>query len=176
MKKLISLLIILVLSIGIVSCGKSEFPNKPITMIVPYGAGGGADISIRMLAKYAEQELGQKIVVSNKTGGSGVVGTTALANAKPDGYTIGYIDPTKSNDKLLFEGVRYDDTSFKPIIRYSNDPQIIVVSKKSGIENISDLIEAANADPNGLTFGIGGAWTPWDFVKIKIENSVGIYI
>lgn len=148
----------------------SNFPEKPIEIIVSFGAGGGADISVRMLSKYAEEHLGQKIIVKNVTGGGGTVGITQLAGAKNDGYTLGYFASTNSNDKLLFEGIDYDIDSFTPIVKFASDPHIIIASTKSGITSMDDLIAKAKADPKGLTFGIGGAWNSTDFLKLKLEE------
>ncbi|MEA5011738.1 MAG: tripartite tricarboxylate transporter substrate binding protein [Angelakisella sp.] len=152
----------------------SNFPNKVVEIIVPFGAGGGADISVRTLAKYAEEALGQKIVIQNVTGGSGTVGLTQLAGATPDGYKIGYFASTNSNDSLLFEGIKYNEESFVPIIEFSADPHIIVASKKSGITNMDELVAKAKEKPGSLTFSLGGAWTSHDFLRISLEQTAGI--
>ena len=152
----------------------SDYPNKIVQVIVPFGAGGGADISVRTLAKYAEEPLGQKIVIQNITGGSGTVGLTQLAGAEPDGYTLGYFACTNSNDSLLFEGIQYGVDSFEPIVEYSADPHIIVASKKSGITDIAGLVAAAKAKPGELTLALGGAWTSHDFLRISLEQQEGV--
>lgn len=180
MKKGLMLLLSIVL-IGSVlfANGSSEaktvaYPSKTIQMIVPYGAGGGADISVRLLTKYLEEELGQKFIVQNVSGGSGTIGFNQLANAKADGYTLGYFSSTQSNDNLLFEGIRYDNTSFTPISMYASDPHIVIASKSSGITNMQELIAAAKKNPGEVTFGLGGAWTSHDFLRMNLENEAGI--
>lgn len=152
----------------------SDFPKKIVQIIVPFGAGGGADISVRTLAKYAEESLGQKIVIQNITGGSGTVGLTQLAGSAPDGYTLGYFACTNSNDSLLFDGIQYGVDSFVPVVEYSADPHIIVASKKSGITDMASLVEAAKANPGELTLALGGAWTSHDFLRISLEEKEGI--
>ncbi len=152
----------------------AKYPSKSIQMIVPYGAGGGADISVRLLTKYLEEELGQKFIIQNVSGGSGTIGFTQLANAKADGYTLGYFSSTQTNDSLLFEGIKYDNTSFTPISLFSNDPHIIVVSKDSGITSMKELVEAAKNDPAGITFGLGGAWTSHDFLRMSLEENADV--
>jgi tripartite-type tricarboxylate transporter receptor subunit TctC len=180
MKRIVSLFLVsLVLISTIFASGAEEkqtaaYPNKTIQMVVPYGAGGGADISIRLLTKYLEKELGQKFVVQNVSGGSGTIGFTQLANAKPDGYTLGYFSSTQSNDSLLFEGITYGDTSFTPISLFASDPHIVIASKASGITTMQDLIDAAKKNPGGLTFGLGGAWTSHDFLRMNLENVAGV--
>ena len=147
-----------------------EFPSKVIQIIVPFGAGGGADISVRTLAKYAEEALGQKIVIQNVTGGSGTVGLTKMVGAKPDGYTLGYFACTNSNDNLLFEGIQYGVDSFVPVVEYSADPHIIVASKKSGITDMESLLAAAKESPESVSLALGGAWTSHDFLRISLEQ------
>ncbi|WP_312279552.1 tripartite tricarboxylate transporter substrate binding protein [Oscillibacter sp.] len=154
--------------------GSSDFPNKVVQVIVPFAAGGGADISVRTLSKYAEESLGQKIVIQNVTGGSGTVGLTQLASAVPDGYTLGYFASTNSNDNLLFEGIQYGVDSFEPILKYSADPHIIVASKKSGITDIASLLETGKANPGELSLALGGAWTSHDFLRISLEQKLDI--
>lgn len=185
MKKILSIALVVLISASLVFANGQEkeatrlakaatYPFKLIKIIVPYAAGGGADISMRLLCKYLEPELGQSIVISNVSGGSGTIGFTQIANAAPDGYTLGYFSSTQTNDNLLFEGVKYDEKSFTPIAMYSNDPHIIVASKTTGITNIEELIRAVKAKPGKYTFGLGGAWTSHDFLRIKLESSCGI--
>lgn len=150
------------------------YPTKTIKMIVPYGAGGGADISIRLLTKYMEKILGQTIVVQNVAGGSGTIGFSQLADAPADGYTLGYFSSTQSNDSLLFEGIKYTDASFTPIAMYASDPHIIVASKASGIKSMDDLLKAAKAKSGQLTYGLGGAWTSHDFLRLSLESKTGV--
>ena len=148
-----------------------SFPNQTIEMIVPFGAGGGADIATRLICSYAEKELGQSIVINNVTGGGGTIGLTQMTKANPDGYTLAYFASTNSNDDLLFEGVSYNKDSFAPICQFTADPHIIVASKKSGITDVQGLIDAGS---DGKTlWGIGGAWTHWDFLKMEFEEATG---
>ncbi|WP_320129176.1 tripartite tricarboxylate transporter substrate binding protein [uncultured Sphaerochaeta sp.] len=182
MKKRLVVLMALLLCLGTlfangeIEKGKdtSSYPEKVIKIIVPYGAGGGADITVRLFSKYLEPILGQNIVIQNVTGGSGTIGWTQLINAKPDGYTLGYGDCLMSNGKLLFDGVQYDNSSFTPISKYASDPHIIVVSKSSGITSMDDLIAKAKENPGKMTFGLGGAWSSHDFLRISLEEKTGI--
>ena len=184
MKKLLGLTIVFLLScsLTIFAEGQKEsgvkdagsWPNRSVKVIVPYGAGGGADITVRLITKWLEKEMGQPVIVANITGGSGTIGFSAIADAKPDGYTFGYGDCNMSNGQLLFEGVKYDAASFTPIAQFANDPHILIVSKKSGIKTLSDLIDKVKAHPDSVTFGLGGAWSSHDFLRIKLENQLGL--
>lgn len=146
-----------------------DYPSKTIEVIVPFGAGGGADVATRLLCSYLEQETGQTFVINNVTGGGGSIGLTQLTGAAPDGYTIAYFASTDSNGDLLYEGVGYDKDSFAPVCQFAADPHIIIASKKSGITDIQGLM-GAGADGNTL-WGIGGAWTHWDFLKMEFEKA-----
>ncbi len=188
MKRILTAILAGAMAMSLAACGgtKNEgtpadapetdgaFPSKPIQIIVPFGAGGGADISVRTLANYAEKSLGQKIVIQNVTGGSGTVGLTKLAGSPADGYTLGYFASTNSNDNLLFEGIQYNVDSFTPIVEYSADPHIIVASKKSGITDMDSLVAAAKENPGALSLALGGAWTSHDFLRISLEEKLGI--
>ncbi|RGY97255.1 tripartite tricarboxylate transporter substrate binding protein [Clostridium sp. AM58-1XD] len=121
------------------------------------------------MCSYLEQELGQTFVINNVTGGGGSIGLTQLTKANPDGYTIAYFASTDSNGNLLFDGVSYDKDSFAPIAEFAADPHMIVASKKSGITDIQGLVDAGS-DGNTL-WGIGGAWTHWDFLKMEFEKA-----
>lgn len=148
-----------------------SYPSKTVEVIVPFGAGGGADVATRLICSYLEQELGQTFVINNVTGGGGSIGLTQLAKAAPDGYTIGYFASTNSNDDSLFDGVTYNKDSFTPIAQFSADPHMIVASKKTGITDVQGLVDAG-ADGSTL-WGIGGAWTNWDFLKMSFEEATG---
>lgn len=154
--------------------GGSGYPTEPVHVIVPFDAGGGADIGVRMISQYAEEGLGQTMVIDNVSGGSGTIGITQLANAEPDGYTIGYFASTNSNDSSLFDGITYDVDSFEPICQFAADPHIIVASKKSGITNMDQLVAAAKEKDGALSFGLGGAWTSHDFLRLTLQEELGI--
>ncbi|MCD8082198.1 MAG: tripartite tricarboxylate transporter substrate binding protein [Clostridiales bacterium] len=153
------------------AASSTDFPTKTIEVIVPFAAGGGADVATRLICSYLEQELGQTMVINNVTGGGGTIGLTQLTNASPDGYTIAYFASTNSNDDSLFEGITYNKDSFAPIAQFTADPHMIVASKKSGITDVQGLIDAG-ADGSVL-WGIGGAWTNWDFLKMSFEDATG---
>lgn len=152
----------------------SDYPSEPVHVIVPFDAGGGADIGVRMISQYAEEGLGQTIVIDNVSGGSGTIGITQLANASADGYTIGYFASTNSNDASLFDGITYGVDSFEPICQFAADPHIIVASKKSGITNMDEFVAAAKEKDGALSYGLGGAWTSHDFLRLTLQDELDI--
>lgn len=137
---------------------QSSYPNKPITVVVPYGAGGSADSRSRQLAQKMSLSLKQPFVIDNKPGAGGNIGTEFIAKAAPDGYTIGMgnFAPLAVN-KTLFSSLRYDpETDLSPIILIEKGPLILVVNPNSQYKSIQDIVAAAKAKPGTLTFSSGG--------------------
>jgi tripartite-type tricarboxylate transporter receptor subunit TctC len=137
---------------------QSSYPNKPITFIVPYGAGGGSDSRSRQIAQKMSVILKQAIVVENKPGAGGNIGTEMIARAAPDGYTIGMgnFAPLAVN-KTLFGNLRYDpEKDLTPIVLIERGPLVLVVNPSSPYKSVQDLVKAAKAKPGTLTFSSGG--------------------
>ena len=137
---------------------QTSYPTKPITVVVPYGAGGSADSRSRQLAQKMSLILKQPFVIDNKPGAGGNIGTEFVARAAPDGYTIGMgnFAPLAVN-KTLFGTLRYDpETDLSPIILIEKGPLILVVNPNSQYKSIQDIVAAAKAKPGTLTFSSGG--------------------
>ncbi|MEY4523447.1 MAG: hypothetical protein RIR27_523 [Pseudomonadota bacterium] len=137
---------------------QTTYPTKPITVVVPYGAGGSADSRSRQLAQKMSLILKQPFVIDNKPGAGGNIGTEFVAKAAPDGYTIGMgnFAPMAVN-KTLFGNLRYDpETDLTPIILIEKGPLILVVNPNSPYKTIQDIVAAAKAKPGTLTFSSGG--------------------
>ena len=148
------------LTAGMIAPAHAAYPDRPITMIVPWGAGGGTDAVARFMASELEKELKQPINVVNRTGGSGVVGHTAISSAAPDGYTIGII--TVEISMMKHVGLTtLGPSGFTPLGLVNFDPEAIFVETDSKIKNVKDLIAAAKANPGKLKAsgtGQGGIW------------------
>ena len=138
----------------------AEFPERPITLIVPWGAGGGTDATGRMIAGLLKEELGQPVNVVNRTGGSGVVGHSAIPTAEPDGYTIGVI--TVEIGMMHWAGLtELTGKDYTPIALYNYDAAGIQVRADSEWETADDFVDAVKADPGkykGSGTGQGGIW------------------
>ena len=139
----------------------ADYPRKPIQMIVAFGAGGSTDTMARIFAKFAGQRLGQNVVVVNKAGAGGEIGWTALANAKPDGYTIGLINSpvVEVYPITRADTVGYDFKKIKPLVNVVTDPGVLAVAADSPFKTLKDFIDAAKAQPGVITVsheGIGG--------------------
>ena len=157
--KLTSLLCTSIIGLMLSSAqAQNTYPSKSINLVVPYGAGGSADSRSRQLAQKMSVILKQPIVIDNKPGAGGNIGTEFVARAAPDGYTIGMgnFAPLAVN-KTLFGTLRYDpETAFSPIILVEKGPLILVVNPNSQYKTIQDIVTAAKAKPGTLTFSSGG--------------------
>lgn len=155
-----------------------NYPAKPVEIIVPFAAGGGLDVAIRLLGKYVEKELGQRIVVSNKTGGGNIQGNFEGIKAKPDGYVLGAWGSGLATDELLVRGVPYTHKDVQPLCMFANDPEVFTIGKKvaeeKGWKTLQDVIDYAKANPGKVTMGMGGNWTPHDFLRLKTEEATGV--
>ena len=148
-----------------------DYPKKPVEIIVPYDAGGGQDIAARTFAKYLEENLGQRVIVQNVTGGGGVVGHTEIADADPDGYTIGIIHTFTAVDQFTLEGIPYTEKDFLPVAMIAADPHVLVAKQDLGIDNFNDFIDHVKSNPGAVTIGMGGPWNGHDFFRINLENA-----
>lgn len=136
-----------------VSIAKAEFPEKGLTLIVAYGAGGGTDVTARLLAKDLEKTIGQPVTVQNITGGGGWNGWGSIAKAKPDGYTIGYINvPNLYAGYLNPKMSRKENlSSFTPLMNHVTDYCIWAVKADSTFKSIKDVVAAAKAGGVSIT-------------------------
>jgi len=151
-------IIALALSSALTAQAQNTYPIKSINLVVPYGAGGSADSRSRQLAQKMSVILKQPIVVDNKPGAGGNIGTEFVARSAPDGYTIGMgnFAPLAVN-KTLFGNLRYDpETALSPIILIEKGPLILAVNPNSQYKTIQDIVTAAKAKPGTLTFSSGG--------------------
>jgi tripartite-type tricarboxylate transporter receptor subunit TctC len=139
---------------------QAQYPERPITLIVPWGAGGGTDATGRMIASLLEEELGQPVNVVNRTGGSGVVGHSAIATAAPDGYTIGVV--TVEIGMMHWAGLtELTGADYTPIALYNYDPAGLQVRSDSEWQTAQDVLDAVAAAPGehkGSGTGQGGIW------------------
>jgi len=149
--------IAIALLVGVVPAAQAQtqaFPDKPIRLIVPFGPGGATDIVGRLVAEKMSENLGQVVIVENKSGAGGIIGTTAVMRSPPDGYTLvmttigAGANPALLGDKLPFDPVK----DFTPIAMLTNVPTVLVVHPTSPVRSAKELIELAKAKPGTLTF------------------------
>lgn len=134
---------------------RADYPERPIQMLVPWGAGGGSDAVARIIASLMEKELGQPIAVVNKPGGNGAVGHQAIASAKPDGYTIGMVTMEITTMHWMgFSPLKSD--AYVPLGQVNYDPAGVTVSIDAPYQNVQDVLDAVRKDPGKLKTSGGG--------------------
>lgn len=134
------------------------YPTKPVTLVVPFAAGGNNDVSARILARKLGELLGQSFVVENRAGAAGAIGAAAVANAKPDGYTLGFLSsgPMAANVSL-YKSLPYDTLKdFVPIARVTTSPSVLVVTQSLAANDIGQLVALAKKAPGKLNYGTAG--------------------
>ncbi|GIN63351.1 ABC transporter substrate-binding protein [Robertmurraya siralis] len=184
MKKFLGLFIVSTLIFVLAACstkessgntdnsGDKDYPSKPVTLIVPAAAGGGTDTTARALVASAEKFLGKSIGVVNKTGGSGSVGMTEGANAKPDGYTVSmvFVELTMF-EHLGLSPLTHND--FKPIALINLDPAALTVPADAPYDTVEEFIAYAKENP-GLKIGNAGTGSIWHIAAEIVGAEAGI--
>ncbi len=138
-----------------------EYPDHAITMICSWGAGGGSDAQLRFVAALMEKELGQPIKVENRTGGGGAVGWSALAKAKPDGYTMGQLTAELAMDHWITPAVKVSYQDFDPIALMNEDAATVTISATAPYKTYDEFVAYLKANPGKVRGGatsVGGIW------------------
>jgi tripartite-type tricarboxylate transporter receptor subunit TctC len=133
------------------------YPSRPITMVVAFAAGGSTDLVARVLAQRLGSALGQTVIIENKGGADGAIGTGAVARAAPDGYTI-ILSTTSTHviNPLLYKDIAYNpSTDFTPVSLVAQSPNILVSSEKFNAKSVADVIARAKAAPGTLNVATG---------------------
>lgn len=152
-----------------------SYPTKPIVMVVPFAPGGGVDTMARLIAQPLSQRLGQPIVIDNRGGAGGNIGTEAAARARPDGYTIvmGSVSPNAVNTHL-YSRLGFDPVKdFEPIVYVSAVPNILVVAANSPIKTAKELVDAARAAPGKYTYGSAGVGSSQHLAAAMLGTATG---
>jgi tripartite-type tricarboxylate transporter receptor subunit TctC len=156
--------------------GQDKYPSKTITWICPYAAGGSTDSRARQIARLMQATLGQTIIVDNKAGGGGNIGTEAIARARPDGYTIGMgnFAPLAVN-QALFRKIAFDPfNDIVPILLLERGPLVLMVRKDSPFASVGDIVAAAKARPGTLSYASAGIGGTHHLSGALFEHAAGI--
>lgn len=157
--------------------GLADYPARPVRWIVPTSAGAGTDAAGRAFARVAAETWKQGVVVENRSGASGMIGLDTVAQAAPDGYTLGFfsvshfLDATLQN-KYLFEAQK----DFTPISLLASTPMLLVASVPSGLDTLAQLVAAAKARPRALNYSSGGAGGITHFAMEVFLKHAGIAV
>jgi len=174
LKKLVTAGCVAMLGVSGSALAQANYPDRPIQMIVAYSAGGGTDIAARTLAPFMGKYLNGTVTVVNKPGAGGEVGFTELAMAKPDGYTIGFINTPNLVTIPIQRQTRYQLESFTPVSNVVNDPGGVQVRPDSNIKSVAELVEYAKANPNAVTYGTTGIGSDDHLAMLALERQTGI--
>ncbi len=154
-----------------------EFPDRPITIVVPYPAGGTSDGQARMIQEKLGKLLGQPVVVENKPGASGAIGAQHVARSKPDGYTLLYPNTGALLVPLLNDNAKYDLLKdFKPITQVTAVPMVLVTNKSVPGSSISDFLQYASSQPNGILSGSAGTASFGHIESARFAQMAGIKV
>jgi tripartite-type tricarboxylate transporter receptor subunit TctC len=167
----LSAVLLLTFGVGV----SAEYPDRPITLIANYSAGGGADLSARALAKKAEKTLGQPVAVVNRAGAGGTVGMAAIAASKPDGYTIGVTTYGPLTFAPHMNDLPYNALKdFEYIMGYGRYMYGPVARSDSQFKTLKDLVAYAKANPGKVKYSLIGLPTPNNFGMVYLAKAEGI--
>jgi len=154
---------------------QSDFPNRPIKLVIPWPPGASADAFLRTIADQAGKRLGQNVVPDNKPGANGTFGAVVLKDARPDGYTLAQIHTGVVRAQLMAEQPTYNtQTDFTYIIQLSGSAHGIVVRADSPYKTLEDVIAAAKASPGKLNYGTFGPSSVQNMTMVDLQQRLGI--
>lgn len=153
----------------------AAWPERPVQIVVPFGAGGGTDVTARLLARFLERHTGGKpVVVVNRAGAGGEVGMAAVADAPPDGHTLGILNTPNVLTIPIERQARFRLDSFALLANLVDDPGTLSVHGSSPIRNIADLLAAAKARSGALTYGTAGVGSAGHIAMLLVGRAAGI--
>ena len=142
--------------------GAQDYPNKSVRIIVPFGAGGPADVYARVLAQHLGDSFKQSFVVENRPGAGAIIGTDAVAKAEPDGYTLLLMSNTHTTNESLIPNRPYElMRDFAPVSPINYSDLLMVAHPSTGVKNLQDFIALAKKDPGKLNYASSGPGTPY---------------
>jgi tripartite-type tricarboxylate transporter receptor subunit TctC len=174
-----SLMLVSALSVIAPAFGQEKFPTKSVTIVVPFPPGGGTDTGARLIAQKLTERWGQQVVVDNKPGAAGSIGATAVAKAKPDGYTLlmGNIG-TQSINPSLYKNLPYNpETAFAPVTLIAELPLVLLVNPALPAKSAKELIALANSKPKGeMTYSTSGSGGSMHLAGELFEDASGLQL
>jgi tripartite-type tricarboxylate transporter receptor subunit TctC len=157
------------------AAGAQGWPAKPITMIIPFPPGGTLDTVGRMLAQKLGEQLGQSVIVDNRAGAGGAIGSAAVARAAPDGYTLLFSPSTFTTTPMVVKSTPYDvNKDFQPVALVAKAPLSIAVNKNLPVTDLKGLIAHAKSNPGKLTFAIGSSASAGHLSTELLKRASGI--
>ena len=167
--KILQLIFILICSSAV-----TAFPDKPIRIIVPFSPGGGTDLVARTISEGMSRELGQSVVVENRPGAGGLVGTGVVVNSDPDGYTLLVQSASYAANPAIYKKLPYDLKSLKDVNILGTSPYALVVSAESPYKSLKDLVNAAKSKPEIIPFASAGVGSSTHLAAEYFNQTMGI--
>ena len=156
-------------------CQAQDYPTRPVRIIVPFGAGGPADVTARLIGNSLQASLGQPFVVENRTGAGGVIGTVEVVNSAPDGYTLLMMSNTQTANELLVPQRKYElMRDLMPIAPINFSDLVIVVNPKVPAKTLQEFIALAKSQPGKLNYASSGQGTPYHMAGELFKTVAGI--
>jgi tripartite-type tricarboxylate transporter receptor subunit TctC len=169
-----TILLGLLASALLASPAAAEFPDKPITIQAPYAPGGNIDVTARIVADKLRDVLGITVLVDNRAGASGMIGSAAVARAAPDGYNLLVSANSLVDIPVIYGNAPYDwKTAFQPISHIQSVPAVILVTPSSPIKTLADLVKAGRESPGKITIGDSGVGTTNHIVLELLSDATG---
>lgn len=162
-------------SLGLLSLtAHAVFPDKPVTIVVPYGVGGSSDAQARVVAQALSKKWNQPVVIDNRAGGQTVIGTNLVAKAKPDGHTILYIAFAWISNQFLIKDLPYKPSDLAPITTLGTYPLALMVRSDVPANTVAEYITYAKAQNRPMNFGISTIGASMHFAALEFSNQTGI--
>lgn len=153
----------------------TDYPTKPIRLIVPFAPGGGTDIIARLIGIELTETMGQPVVIDNRGGSGGIIGTSLVAKADPDGYTVGLCSLGFAYAPALYAKLPYDtEKDLSPISMVATQPFVYTAHPSLGVNSMKELVAAAKAKPGTIRYGSGGAGGASHLGTELLKNITGI--
>jgi tripartite-type tricarboxylate transporter receptor subunit TctC len=167
---------LIALGLGGLVAWAQDYPNRPVTIVVPFAAGGGTDILGRMVAQQLEQRLGRSFLIENKPGAGSTTGAGFVARAAPDGYTLLMApSPTLAVALTIYKNIAYDPVAdFVPLALVAQTPFVLIVNPALPVHSVAGLIRLAREKPGELSFGTAGPGTPHHLYAELLKSMTGI--
>ena len=151
------LALLLAALVALPAAAQPGFPSRPVRIVVPYAAGGIADLLARLVSERLSPRLGQPVVIENRPGAGGHVGGEHVATSPPDGYTLALTTIAHNGASLLYRNLRYDPaTDLQPVILVAESPSVLMVNAAVAAQNAGELLALARQKPGELTYGSAG--------------------
>ncbi|MFV0676247.1 tripartite tricarboxylate transporter substrate binding protein [Variovorax sp. tm] len=174
MKSIRRMLAACILIAAAATSAQAAYPERPITLVVPYAPGGSADALARVLAVRVGVKLGTSVIVDNRPGASGTIGAGFAAKAAPDGYTVLYDATPYSINPHLFARMPYAANALQPLALVALAPNIVIVRAESPLKSIKDLADKAKAEPGKINFASGGSGTVQRLAAELLRQRLGL--